>query len=225
MIGSITPHPTPAGPTGATARGSIDRWTDVLLRWRYGLIALVALAQAGVLAHMVWDRETLISTGRQIDLAVIPVDPRSLFRGDYVVLGYEISQVPRSLIAGKVERGEQVFVQLTLDNGVWQPRSVSRAYPAATALPGSDVVIAARVMYAPRDEPVGGGTDTPGSASRVTLRYGIESFFVPEGSGREIERDVGAKKVVAHIAVDQRGRAAIRALSVDGILIEARPLF
>ena len=227
MIGMTTPHPTPVGATGASASGSVGRWIEFLTRWRYGLIALVALAQAGVLAHMVWDRETLIRTGRQIDLAVIPVDPRSLFRGDYVVLGYEISQVPRTLIAGKVRRGEQVFVRLTQDNGVWKPRSVSRDYPADQTALNDDVVMAARVMYAPleeADETDGDEPDPPNSAARVRLRYGIESFFVPEGTGSEIERDVGAKKVVAHVVVDNRGRAAIRALSVDGVRIEALPL-
>ena len=207
------------------AHGFAARLADALMRWRYGLIALVALAQAGVLADMVWDRETLISTGRQIDLDVVPVDPRSLFRGDYVVLGYEISQVPRAMIAGKLQHGDQVFVQLTQAEGAWKPRSVSREFPADRASLGTDVVLAAHVVYAPREEPSGSEPDPSRATSQVRLRYGIESFFVPEGTGRDIERDVAAKKVVAHLDVDHRGRAAIRALSVDGVRIEAAPLF
>lgn len=207
------------------ADGLAGRLVATLRRWRYALIALVALAQAGVLAHMVWDRETLTRSGRQIDLDVIPVDPRSLFRGDYVILGYEISQVPYELIGGKVRRGEKVFVQLARANGVWTPKAVSRELPSDRAALGADVVLAAHVMHAPREDMSSTEPGVPRPRSNITLRYGIESFFVPEGSGREIERDVSAKKVVAHIAVDDYGRAAIRALSVDGVRIEARPLF
>lgn len=207
------------------ADGLAGRLVATLRRWRYVLIALVALAQTGVLAHMVWDRERLTSLGRQIDLDVIPVDPRSLFRGDYVILGYEISQVPRSMIAGKVRRGQQVFVQLSRVDGVWKPRTASHELPAPAAVADGDVVLAGRVMHTPHEGDVDADQDRSRATSRVTLRYGIESFFVPEGTGKEIEREVGAKKVVAHIAVDASGRAAIRALSVDGVLIEAQPLF
>ena len=36
----------------------------------------------------------------------------------------------------------------------------------------------------------------------VGLHYGIESFFVPEGTGRELEKMVGEKKISALIAID-----------------------
>src|SRR5690606_26923443 len=55
-------------------------------------IALVALLQAGALLWMIWDRASLLANGREIVLDVVPVDPRSLFRGDYVILGYDISR-------------------------------------------------------------------------------------------------------------------------------------
>ena len=55
-------------------------------------IAVVALGQAAVLGWMIWDRASLLANGREVVLEVIPVDPRSLFRGDYVILGYDISR-------------------------------------------------------------------------------------------------------------------------------------
>ena len=48
------------------------------------------------------------------------------------------------------------------------------------------------------------------------MRYGIESFFVPEGKGLELEKAVRDKKIAARIAVDGKGRAAIKGLLVDG---------
>ena len=55
-------------------------------------IAVVAVGQAAVLGWMIWDRVSLLANGREVVLEVIPVDPRSLFRGDYVVFGYDISR-------------------------------------------------------------------------------------------------------------------------------------
>ena len=55
-------------------------------------IAAVAVGQALVLGWMIWDRTSLLANGREVVLDVVPVDPRSLFRGDYVILGYDISR-------------------------------------------------------------------------------------------------------------------------------------
>ena len=60
----------------------------------------MALAQTAVLAYMVIDRVRLLSSGREITLPIIPVDPRDLFRGEYVRLGYDIGRVPVSLLDG-----------------------------------------------------------------------------------------------------------------------------
>ena len=58
------------------------------------LVGLIGLILTATLGWMTWDRISLLKNGREIVLAVTPVDPRSLFRGDYVILGYAITQVP-----------------------------------------------------------------------------------------------------------------------------------
>lgn len=60
----------------------------------------VAVLQTGALAAMILDRAHHVASGREIVLPVVPVDPRSLFRGDYVILNYEISRAPLSLLSG-----------------------------------------------------------------------------------------------------------------------------
>ena len=49
---------------------------------------------------MVVDRTLLLKNGREIVLPIVPVDPRDLFRGEYVRLGYDISTVPAMLLSG-----------------------------------------------------------------------------------------------------------------------------
>lgn len=198
--------------TGSLLAGRI---ASALSRWRGALIAVVALAQAGVLAFMVVDRENLLASGREITLDVRPVDPRSLFRGDYVILGYDISQLPLSMFQPAPRVGEQVHVRLVQDATGWKAASVGRGLP--TTRSDAEVVLAARVRHVPRGEPL--------PDMRVSVTYGIESFFVPEGTGKAIETEIAPGKVQAHLAIAADGRVAIKALTVDGERIGAEPLF
>jgi uncharacterized membrane-anchored protein len=52
------------------------------------------------------------------------------------------------------------------------------------------------------------------SIDRLAVTYGLESYFVPEGKGRLIERS--ERPVVVEVSVDRDGRAVIRRLLVDG---------
>ena len=63
-------------------------------------LAIVALVQTAVLAYMVVDRVTLLRGGREITLPIIPVDPRDLFRGEYVRLSDAANAVPAKLLEG-----------------------------------------------------------------------------------------------------------------------------
>ena len=59
---------------------------------RSGLV-IAALAQVGVLGYIFAERVRLLSSPTEIVLPVVPVDPRDLFRGDYVILGYDITTI------------------------------------------------------------------------------------------------------------------------------------
>lgn len=179
-------------------------------------IAVVVGAQLGVLSWMVLDRVHLLSSGREIVLEIVPVDPRSLFRGDYVILNYDISrlEVPRS--EKRLRRGSVVYttLQKTRD-GKWK---LVAAGPMRPGDVGRDqVVLKGRVRFASRVARRG--------LDSATVNYGIESFFVPEGTGRELEALVGKKKLAALVAVDKSGNAALKGLIVDGKRVYVEPLF
>lgn len=171
------------------------------------LVGAVAALQTLVLGYMVWDRVSLLRNGREITVDVVPVDPRSLFRGDYARLGYDFSRVelPKSL-AGPRTSGAPVYVTLRRDAaGKWKAAGVSE-----TALPRGDaadeIVLKGRLEYR-----------TWGGLSAV--RYGIERFYVPEGTGLELETDARAKRISVVVAVDKGGTAAIKQLLVDGKVV------
>lgn len=55
-----------------------------------GLILAGALATGGLAARSITANEAIIATGRQIFLALAPVDPRSLIQGDYMRLNFAV---------------------------------------------------------------------------------------------------------------------------------------
>lgn len=181
-------------------------------------LAIVALGQAAVLGWMIWDRASLLSNGREVVLDVIPVDPRSLFRGDYVILGYDISRMKLPAGAAVPKRGDAFFVTLRrADDGTW--RSVAASEQAPARVEEGDVVLRGRVTYA--YQPSRNEAD---QEANIGLSYGIESYFVPEGTGRTLERMVGDRKISAILAVDSRGTAAIKGLMADGKRVYEEPL-
>jgi len=181
-------------------------------------IVAVALGQAAVLGWMIWDRASLLANGREVVLDVIPVDPRSLFRGDYVILGYDISRYTLPPGTEVPQRGAPFYVTLRKGaDDAWQAIAGSSTPPASIA--ADDVVIRGKVDYASAAR-----QDSADTGPVVALRYGIESFFVPEGTGRELEHMVRDKKISAVVAVNGSGEAAIKGLMSDGKRVYEEPL-
>ena len=185
------------------------------------VLALVigALAQTGVLAGMVVDRVRLLKSGREITLPIVPVDPRDLFRGQYVRLGYNISRVPVNLLEGPLPKPNAAFY-VTLErkpDGAWVPIKLSRTRTAESS--PDRIVLKARAMH-------GRLYDNPNTPNAVHMvKYGIESYFVPEGQGPRLEALARDKKLATRIAVDRGGNAAIKGLLVDGVVQYEEPLF
>lgn len=168
-----------------------------------GAALLVALLQIGFLAALVEGRASILRDGRAVLLKVEPVDPRDLLRGDYVRLGYGINTLDRALLAGPGEplaRGTAIMVRLAPgEDGLWQ------AVGARTADMPAAVPDAGTVEIAGRVEGDRGGSE----ALRVT--YGIERFYLPEGQGRAIERDLSVRPFRMLVAVADDGKAQIKA--------------
>lgn len=184
----------------------------------WALLSAVALLQIGFLAKMAFDRVSLIKSGREIALQVIPVDPRDVFRGEYVILGYDISQLPTPPETGRGDsyaRGQTVYVTLQQDpTGAWASKAVTTTYPADVAV--SEVVMKGTVRS--RFQRTAEGDNA------IAVRYGIESYFVPEGNGDSLEQTVRDKKIHAIVAVGRDGTAALKGIIIDGERHEDPPL-
>lgn len=178
-------------------------------------VAAVAAVQVAVLGWMIWDRAHLLAYGREVDLEVIPVDPRSLFRGDYVDLSYPISRLELPKGEKEPRRGDTIYVTLCKGAaGKWEVVRSGVVPPEQTA--PDEVVLKGRVTYA--------FAETSTSAPAAMVAYGIESFFVPEGKGRELEDLVRDRKLSVILAVDAGGKVGIKGLIVDGKRVYEEPL-
>ncbi|EJN15498.1 putative membrane-anchored protein [Bradyrhizobium sp. YR681] len=182
------------------------------------LFGVAVLFQCALLVLMVADRMQILREGREVTLQTQPVDPRDLLRGDYVVLRYDISQVPAGALAGKTAetRNPIVFVKLAPNaNGLYEAVSVS-AEPVAVAAP--EIMIRGRVSYSC-------GSTSRTFCDRIQIKYGLESYFVPEGEGRKLEQARNQQKLRVVAAVLPSGRAAIKRLLLDGEPVYEEPLY
>ena len=153
------------------------------------LFFAVVAAQVVGLVAFAGVREVALTEGREITLQTAPVDPRSLFQGDYAILDYEIAEVPAHL--AQQPAGATVYVVLMECGDVWCASAYTRSNPDST-----DVYIRGAISVDGR------------------LDFGIGTYFVPEGTGRVIERAQDVKVVVS---LDGRGQAVIKGVLVDGV--------
>lgn len=192
--------------------------TGIPVLWR-ALAAIVILG--GGLFALVESRAAILRSGAEIRLRTVPVDPRDLFRGDYVVLNYEITTVRPAPGQGEFKRGDAAHVLLRPGpDGLAQAVGGYRDRPQAAS---GETVIRGRVTSvrgcAPSDA---GGSDCARGNDWLRVAYGLESYFVPQGTGRAIET-TDRKRLEIVAAVAGSGQAAIKRLLVDGKLVHAEP--
>lgn len=178
-------------------------------------IALVVALQTIALAAMVGMKQYTLNTGTPIVLRTEPIDPRSLFSGDYVRLNYSIRRLNLEQLAGEDEFDyhDRVYVVLERRDSYWEAVSAHHRRPEAA--PGR-VIIKGEVEN--RFGAVWSSTNNRRDKLKtIEVRYGIENYFVPEGEGRDLERPKPGEVVSIRVMVDRFGNAGINAVLVNGI--------
>jgi uncharacterized membrane-anchored protein len=165
-------------------------------RRRLALVAVVCAQLAlplGIAAVAASD----LAFGEEIRLRARPVDPLDVFRGNYVVLTYDISNLP---VQHVVRRGDRVCTPLfEVSDDAWTGEI---ALPER--LEGRTVICGrARNRASPGDQ--------------VSIEYGIETYFASAERAREIETGIARGQVFAVIDLDDDGSARLERLEVEGI--------
>ncbi|WP_160646512.1 GDYXXLXY domain-containing protein [Chengkuizengella marina] len=131
--------------------------------------------------------------GKELRLKTVPVDPRDLFYGDYVVLHYEINTIPKKLWQEDKypDNGEKLVIGLMEKNGYYTVESIGHVKPKDEM--EGNIYLEGVVSHIRPDS--------------IFVEYGIEKYYVPEGEGKELEELRGEIDVIVKKA--QWGNAKI----------------
>ncbi len=162
------------------------------------LFVLVLVLQTAWILGTTFVQECGLASGTVVLLETRPVDPRDLLRGDYITLSYKISDVPLSAFSppqtNSLPPGALVYVAVEPRGAFYETANASSA--PITPAPGQ-VVLRGRVQAS-------------WSAASVHVEYGLERYYVREGTGSP------RGKITVQAAIPASGRAQIKAVLLDG---------
>ena len=174
-----------------------------MTKYKKLLFFILIAAQLAVLGSMILKQERLLSGGTKIILKCVPVDPRSLFSGDYVILRYEITNIDTEKL--KVKTGtsfrmnQTIYIALEKDATASYYNVVEVSTDIETLSGRYPAVIRGKVEYA--------------YDNTITVSYGVEDYFVPQNKGHYIESNMESTTV--EVSVDSKGNSAISRLFVN----------
>ena len=136
--------------------------------------------------------------GKEVTLTTEPVDPRDLFYGDYVILRYDIQTLDQSLWkeAKEPERNQKVFVKLEPDGAIYTASGIYAHKPATAS---HEIVMQARFLY------------ERSFNHEYFFDYGLERYYIPEGTGQDIEEQ--REGMTVDILIAPWGQAKIKQLN------------
>lgn len=136
-----------------------------------GLIVGVIILQLSVLVVEYLGSVWPIWFGKPVILETQPIDPRSLFRGNYVRLNFAINRIEQAeLMPDKtLKEGSVAYLQLKEEHGVWQPVGLGRKKPDT----GDFIKGRVKESY----------------EGYYLLEYGIEAFFMPKKAALRLESE------------------------------------
>ena len=180
------------------------------------LVALQVLFLLGQAVRV----EVAIARASVVTLKVVPVDPRSLFMGNYMDLNLDITRLDMSKIrhdkaVESLSYGDTVYVELAPE------RPYARAMSVA-ATPPSGLYLKGRMQYFSRAEmPRPGGGTEAGPPTEMVVDYGLERYFIPESRQHEVEEMTSWRRgkqpeILVEVAVTSRGKSFLRRVIVDG---------
>jgi uncharacterized membrane-anchored protein/uncharacterized membrane protein len=193
ILGLITITVTYAFARRYQDQDNADEFTGFQLRKQGLLIAIVIMLQLGFIGFQTAISERLLTTGSIVKLELQPIDPRSLLQGDYVRLNYTISELPDEVGQQLDDQHIQGRVEIVLAKNDQGLHEFNRIYTDGETLRSDEIVINGKKE----------------SYSWNEINYGIENYFVPEGSGLEVEQNAH----FAYVRVGSNGNAMLERLS------------
>lgn len=162
---------------------------------RFGFVIALAvplLLLIGLTVKPLW----ALTSGDDVALLTVPVDPRDLLYGDYVTLRYMIEEVPKSMIPPvllkKMEKSStfiqaKVYGTLVKQGDVYVLDSLSDKKPTGT------IYLTGKLN--------GYDYQNVDGINVHSVNFGLDRFYVPENSGKALEELSRNGQLIAHLKV------------------------
>jgi len=156
----------------------------MMKKFVYAIITAWILISCSIVVY----NETILSCGAEILLKVMPYDPRDILRGDYVVLNYEINNLPPNIKSPANLQHYDAYVVLKENS--------DKTYS-----------ISSLSLQKPKN-----GVFLKGEIYGKNIYYNsISKYFVKEGEGRKIEKRL-LKGGFVKVSVGRNGHARIKSI-------------
>jgi uncharacterized membrane-anchored protein len=164
------------------------------------LFILVLVLQGTWLLGTAIVQEHALATGKVILLETERLDPRDPLRGDYLILNYKISDVPVNRFSPPVTKDLSVGVNIfvTLSPGTNGFCEITHASTNMFAPAMGEVLLRGKSQW------------RWNTTNSVHVAYGLENYFVAEGTGNP------TGKLTVQAVVPASGHASIKQVLMDG---------
>lgn len=172
------------------------------------VFVIVAIIQLAVSAKMIWDKESILKTGKEFKFETAPVDPSDPFRGKYITLEFKENSY-KIQSGSEWQEGEEVYVILnTNSKGFATIKDLSKAKPDE----GLDYV-KATIQYI-----------TGPLLDNVIVSYPFDRFYMEESKAYEAEKaynetQLDSIKTTYALVNIKKGNAALKDVMIDGVSI------
>jgi uncharacterized membrane-anchored protein len=173
-------------------------------RWFLGIVC----AQVVLLLAIMGAHAYTLATGTEVLLSTALVDPWDIFRGNYMTLEYDISTVD---CQQRLQVDDTVYVVLKRSTQIADPNAkwaAERVEKSAPLLVEGEVFIKGKVQWQCTRTEIDKISHKTLEKQQAHIRYGIEQYYIPEGTRTAQQRRV--PKVL--VAIDKYGNAAIKRL-------------
>ena len=143
----------------------------------------------------IFTNEYTLQTGEEVFLKIIPVDPRDILRGDYIILRYEIQEnekIKKFIVDKNLSNGDEIYLILEKDknkNGYLKTISLIK--------PKNKLFIKAEIK------------------NKNDIYFGIDKYFVPEKKGR-----INQENLKVLVSVDKYGYVKIKNLYRNNTIVD-----
>jgi uncharacterized membrane-anchored protein len=160
-------------------------------------IIAIAIQLVIIFSIIIFKMAVLIG-GEEVLLRIKPVDPIDILRGDHLTFSYQISDLSPSLFNySPIRDGDTVYVPLEQQGKYWTAVfGVQKTKPIGEG----EIFIRGKISKV--------------YGNRIHIIYGIEDYFIPEGTGQDFT--FWRQELPALVSIDKNGNAVLKQIYVDG---------